>query len=191
MEKDPEKQISKKIKELEKMREQEIKERKARFDTDMTDLTGKAPKKKGRFRRGSNNKDDVHDIKEWCLVNAENLKEFVKYGSNKVLDQIRIRNQASVIAREEIDKIKKKEGIDMKQTAITIAVMSIIAVMVYVTVINFMDYSTVTKELTSEKIKVGTVSGQLAACESELAAYKPGYTKAPSNDPPPDTVLEG
>ena len=34
--------------------------------------------------------EDMTDPKYWVLVNAQSIKEFIKYGSNKVLDQIRI-----------------------------------------------------------------------------------------------------
>lgn len=166
------------IENLEKERKRELDERKERYEKDLeAAFKGENQDKvrMARFRKKKTKEEEkVDGIKEFALVNADALKEFIKYGSNKVLDQIRIRNQADVIAREEIEKIKKKDSIDMKQAGLTIAILAIFGVMVYVVVINFMDYSTVTKDLTAEKVKVGDVSGKLAACQSELAAYKPG-----------------
>lgn len=191
------KDIEAQIKALEAEREKDIAERSVRYDTDLQEkFKAGTEKHEGRLRRFRNKPTKVEEIKEWALINAEGLKEFIKYGSNKVLDQIRIRNQANVIAREEIEKLKKKESWDMKQLVTMIAVCSIIGVIVYVTVINFMDYSTITKDLTAEKIKVGDVSGKLAACQSELANYKPGQPREINTvTSPPDSgggqVIQG
>lgn len=169
----------KQIEALEKERKREVAERKERYDRDLEEaFKQENAKEPGRLSRilGNNGHPEskVVELKEHALVNVEALKEFIKYGSNKVLDQIRIRNQAEVIAREEIARAKGKKEFDGKQIAYTILIMAIIGVMAYVVIINFLDYSTVTKDLTSEKIKVGDISGQLAACQSELSVYKPG-----------------
>lgn len=189
--------IEKEIKALEEQRTKELKIREQIFEKELAALLPKNQdnRKLKRLRGKKPEEQKVDDIKEWSLVNLDSLKEFIKYGSNKVLDQIRIRNQANVIAREEIEKMKKKESIDMKQAGLTLVILAIFAVMAYVVVINFMDYSTLTKDLNAEKVKVGTVSGQLAACQSELAQYKPQgarpITAAPVEGQTQGNTLEG
>ena len=192
------KEIKDQIKELENEKQRELEERKERYDNDLAKVfqgNGEDARRFKRLRKSDPKEAKIADVKEHAIVNLDALKEFIKYGSNKVLDQIRIRNQANVIAREEIEKLKKKEGVDMKQAVLSLAVMAIIGVMVYVVVINFMDYSTVTKDLTTTKIQVGTVSGQLAACQSELAQYKPQGARpiaaAPLPGQEPSNTLEG
>lgn len=182
-----EKEISKKLKEIEKLRASKLKELEQEYNKNLKGMDDSRIKK-GRVFAKAKVKDST-DIRFWTLVNAESLKEFIKYGSNKILDQIRVRSHAATIAREEIAKMKKKQGIDLKAAAITVAVISIIATMVFVVVTNFLDYDQVAEELRNTKIQVGEVSGNLAACETELYRYKP---QSPSIAPPAGpNVLEG
>lgn len=181
---------------LEKQRQREIGERKERYEREIKiAMQGSGnDTKSSRFRRKKSTKA-ADDIKEWALVNADSLKEFIKYGSNKVLDQIRIRNQASVLAREEIEKAKGKKEFDVKQIGLTLVILVVFGVMAYVVVSNFLDYKVVATDLNNERVKVGQVSGQLAACQTELAQYKPvakgAINTAPTTNPGQGNTLEG
>lgn len=149
-----------------------------------------AEKSKLKFWAKSKTKD-ITDPKYWILVNTGAIKEFIKYGSNKVLDQIRVRSHASIESREAVANILKnqKSGIDAKQAAFTLMIVGVVAVMAYVMISQFMNFSAVNTENLRLNTELGKAKGSLAACTTELAAYNPG---SPSVSPPAsDNTLEG
>lgn len=136
---------------------------------------------------GKSKVEESTDPRFWALVNVESLKEFVKYGANKVMDQIRVRTHAAVIAREELEKLKKKNaGIDPKTMGFTIVILVICACMAYIMISSFFNFDTVNKENIGIKRELGDMTGKLAACQSELAVYRPGSPVIG-----PDQTLEG
>lgn len=167
------------IEELEKQRAKELEEAKEHYASDLQSLQGKDPKdiKEGRFRKRLKDPDkeaaQIQDLKEHVLVNVEAIKEFIKYGSNKVLDQIRVRSHANTIAREEISKLKKKNDFNVKQAAMTFLFIIVIAVMAYTMATQFLNVTDVQKELQQERSNHGVTMGKLAACTTELEQYKP------------------
>ena len=191
------KDTEKRLDHLNKEKNDTIRNLEKRHKKDIDKIISNRTAKKGRFNFLSKPEaEKLDDPRYWSMVNVESLKEFIKYGSNKVLDQIRVRSQANTIAREEIDKLKKKtDGPDAKSIIYNIMYITIIGAIALVIAINFMNYNDITKQLTDEKVNVGTVSGQLAACQSELASYKPGMVVNPpietTGDEGPDNVLEG
>ena len=176
-----------KLQEAKKRQDQERQDRTNKYNQDIQETgTERERSKLERLTfRGRGSLEESSDNRYWALVNVESLREFVKYGANKVLDQIRIRTHANTVAREEIDKIKKqKEGVDAKQIAYTIMIIAVIGAMAWVVVSNFFNFNMVQNDNIALKQEIGTVKGQLAACQSELSAYRPGA------DEPPQT-LEG
>lgn len=176
--------MDKQIKALEAERARELKERQERFEKDIQASTTKEGEEKRRLaklRGKPEGKATPENLKEWSLVNVEALKDFIKYGSNKVLDQIRTRSHSQILAREAIEKAnQKKPPLDTGKVILGVAMLAIVGAVVYVTINNFMNTNTITADLTAEKIKVGDVSGKLAACQSELAQYKPSIPGAPN-----------
>lgn len=172
-------QKEKTIKELEKQRAHELQQAREKYASELQALQGKDPKdiKEGRIRKKLKDPDKeqskIQDIKEHALVNVEAIKEFIKYGSNKVLDQIRVRSHANTIAREEIAKIQKKSNFDVKAAMMTFLMVIIIAVMAYTLSTQFLNVSAVQKDLQDERSAHGTTMGKLAACQTELDQYKP------------------
>jgi len=116
----------------------------------------------------------ITEVKYWALTNAEALKDFIMYGANKVTDQIRVRTQANLQARAEIDALKKKkEGIDPKTVAFTIMVIAIVGVVCFVVINSFLNYNSVAKELNDVRLEAGKTAGQLASCQIQLERYQP------------------
>ena len=116
----------------------------------------------------------ITDVKYWMLTNAEALKDFITYGANKVTDQIRVRTHANLLARAEIDALKKKkEGIDPKTVAFTIMVIAIVGVVCFVVINSFLNYNNVAKELNDVRLEAGKTAGQLASCQIQLDRYQP------------------
>src|SRR4030042_1535577 len=146
------KETRKLIENLEKQRTKELEKRKKVYDKEIEQAAGERLKKKKATIWGKEKVEDITDTRHWTLVNVEALKEFIKYGSNKVLDQIRTRTHAQTLAREEIERMKKKQGgFDGRSAAITIFINAIMGVIVYVTVSNFFNYNQVMQEMTAEK----------------------------------------
>lgn len=168
------------MKELEKRQENEISDRqkvhKAALDIAMKEREEK-PANRLKFW-GKTKANVVNDNRFWALVNVESLKDFVKYGANKVLDQIRIRTHANIVAREEIEAMKKKKDtFDVKAASFTIVIVVIAAAMAWIIVQNFFNYNVVETERMSISKQLGDVTGKLAACSSELDEYKPKLAK--------------
>jgi hypothetical protein len=164
------------LKSLEKNLEKELKARKDRYKNDQEDLLkarGEKPGSRLKFW-SKGHAQEINDNRFWALVNVESLREFVKYGANKVLDQIRIRTHANIVAREEIARMKKKqEGVDIKAMGFTIIILVIAGAMAFIIVQNFFNYNTAQQENIALKRQIGDTAGQLAACQSELAAIRP------------------
>lgn len=137
--------------------------------------------------------EDVEDPRYWALVNIESMKEFVKYGANKVLDQIRVRTAANIKAREEIAKIedKAKPGLDMKTVAFSFVIIAIVGAIAFVIISNFFNYQDVANDNVVLWKEKGRVSGELEACRAELAHYNPSALPAPKPPEAGENVLEG
>src|SRR4030042_1039602 len=132
------------IENLNKQRQQEIERLEEKFREQVDNISKGDKEVKKRFYLDSKNEAPT-DIKYYSLVNVQALKEFIKYGSNKVLDQIRIRSHADTLSREAIAKANKKGGgIDTKSMMFTLAIAAIVAIMVYVIVANFFNYDKLT-----------------------------------------------
>jgi hypothetical protein len=184
------------IENLNRQRQQEIERLEEKF-REQVDTISKGDKEvKKRFYLDSKSEAPT-DIKYYSLVNVQALKEFIKYGSNKVLDQIRIRSHADTLSREAIAKANKKGGgIDTKSMMFTLAIAAIVAIMVYVIVANFFNYDKLTQTLVTEQRAHGTTQGELANCQTQLDFFKPGTIpreiNATGGSPPPNNgVLQG
>lgn len=186
-----------KMKELEKWRETELQSlndaHKKTKDEILTASSSEGKLDKLKFWKDTKT-ETVEDPIYWALVNVEGLKEFVKYGANKVLDQIRIRTAANIEAREAIARAKdeKKREWDIKTITMTLLILAIVGSISFVIVNNFLNYNVVAGENVQLKIQIGDVSGNLAACRSELDYYNPAAVLAlPAAGGEPDNVLEG
>lgn len=171
---------AKKLADLEKRQENEIKERQKVHKEALSQVMKEREiKPESRLKFWSKTHTEVvSDNRFWALVNVESLKDFVKYGANKVLDQIRIRTHANIVAREEIEAMKKKkDGFDVKAAAFTIVIVVIAAAMAWIIVQNFFNYNVVATDNIALKKQIGDVTGKLAACSSELKEYKPDLPK--------------
>jgi len=137
--------------------------------------------------------DATDDPKFWILVNAGALKEFIKYGANKVLDQIRVRTHGKIEAREEIDKLKQqqKSSMDPKQVAYTLMLVAIFGAIAYLLITNFLNAKQLTDDLNAARMEVGNKIGELAVCRKQLEYYEPGSGIAPAPPPSEENTLEG
>lgn len=185
------------IEKLQKDRKVEIRKANDWYKKQVDEISRGDKEIKQRFYLESKNEEPT-DIKYYALVNVQALKEFIKYGSNKVLDQIRIRSHANTLAREEIDKLKKKgQGTDSKTMIMTIAIVAIIGVMVYVVATGLLNYDSLNQKLIEQNRATGTCQGQLANCMVQLDFFKPGTIAKPLNttggSAPPNSggVLQG
>jgi len=168
------KETRKMIENLEKQRDKELEKLDKGFQKEIAKVAKDRAdiKKPGIFAKSK--VVDIKDPRFWTLINVSAMKEFIKYGSNKVLDQIRTRTHAAILAREEIERAKKnKSGFDMKQGLIMIALAAIIGVVVYITVTSYLNASSIANELMAEKRMHGTDLGKLAVCEQQLYYYNP------------------
>lgn len=167
------KETRKMIENLEKQRDKELK----KLDTEHQKKLEKIAKDRVDVKPGIFSKSKVIDIKDprfWTLVNVGAMKEFIKYGSNKVLDQIRTRTHAAILAREEIERAKKnKSGFDFKTGIIVIAVAAIVGTVAYITVTSYLNANGIATDLMNEKRLHGTDIGKLAVCEQQLYYYNP------------------
>ncbi|MCX6817728.1 MAG: hypothetical protein NTU57_02630 [Candidatus Aenigmarchaeota archaeon] len=186
----------KKLRELEKQRAKEIEKLEKNYEKEKTkmldDINDVKKTDKLKFwkdRRGS----AIEDPKYWALVNVESLKEFIKYGANKVLDQIRVRTAANIMAREEIARAKnEKKGFDVKSLMFTLVIIGVCGFMAYILLTNFFNWKTASDETIRVKGELGDAQGTLAACKAELYHYNPSSlmaaappTSQPSDQGPP------
>lgn len=191
------KEGDKALKDLEKKRKDELKELEDTHKKEAKDIAGKWADKETRLKKmkfwGKSQTADTSDVRYWALVNINALQNFVKYGANKVMDQIRVRTHANIMAREEIERIKQdKKGFDAKSFAFSAILIVMAAAIAFILVSNFFNYKTVSDDNIELSIRVGQVSGELANCQAQLAGSNP-------NLPPPatgggssqDNVLEG
>ena len=186
------------LNELKKKHEEELKKQKDEFDVKKKKIAGDWADEPSRLKKlrfwGRTMPGDTKDPRYWALVNIKALQEFVKYGANKVLDQIRVRTHANIMAREEIERVKQesKKGFDAKSFAFSAILVVMAAAIAFILVSNFFNYKTMADDNVILSKQVGTVSGQLAACQSELSAYKPNQPTPPGpGGSGPDNVLEG
>ena len=176
------KQTKMMLKEVEKERERKLKEVRKQYEKDIKITGGDRADFKHAEVWGKEKVADIDDVRFWTLINVEALKEFIKYGSNKVLDGIRVRTHANTIAREEIEKAKKKQGgIDTKYAIVIIAMVGISAIAAYMILNNYFNAQGISDQLQEEKASHGTTMGQLAICQVELEHYAPGGIARPVN----------
>lgn len=128
-----------------------------------------------KFWAKSKTEADYEDPKFWILTNAGAIKEFIKYGSNKVMDQIRVRTHAKIEAREEIERLKKqqKSGFDAKQVAFTLLIIAVAGVMAYMIMSNFLNYQALAGDNINLQRKIGEKEGDLAVCSRQLREFIP------------------
>ncbi len=133
---------------------------------------------------------DFEDPKIWVLTNAGAIKEFIKYGSNKVMDQIRVRTHAKIEAREEIERLKKQQkgGFDAKQVAFTLLIVAVVGVLAYVIMTQFLNYQAVAGENVKLQRTIGEKEGDLAVCTRQLRSFMPD---AMPDRPAANNTLEG
>lgn len=183
-----------KLKNIRKLYESDMenleKEYKDKHETLMSKYGAGAEKSKLKFWAKSKT-EDIDDPKYYVLVNAGAIKDFITYGANKVLDQIKVRTHSRIEARAEIAKLKDQEkgGIDAKQAAFTLLIVAVVACMAWVIISNFLDYRTVEGENQQLKKDLGDARGNLAACTTELSHYK-GTSIEPA-PPTSENTLEG
>lgn len=187
------KEGDKAVKDLERSRDAELeKANKEYADAHKKLMTTYGEEEKSRLKFWKNKKTDenMEDPKFWVMTNAGALRDFIKYGANKVMDQIRVRTHAKIEAREEIDKLKKqqKQGIDAKQVAFTILIIAIVGVLAYVIMTNFLNYQTVANDNIRLKGIIGDRTGDLAVCNRQLRQFIPdAFPEAPAAN----NTLEG
>jgi hypothetical protein len=162
------------IENLNSQRQKELKDLEAQFKKDVEYISKGDKEVKKRFYLDAKTENPT-DIKYWCLVNVQTIKEFIKYGSNKVLDQIRIRSHAESLSREAIARANKKGGgMDTKQMMLTLAIAAIVGIMIYTIASNVFNYNEATQKLVDEQRSHGTDLGKLANCQTQLDFFKPG-----------------
>ena len=185
------------LKALEKKREEELKKQKDEFDKKKKKIAGNWADEPSRLKKlrfwGRTMPGDTEDTRYWALVNIHALQDFVKYGANKVLDQIRVRTHANIKAREEIERARQesKKGFDAKSFAFSTILVVMAAAIAFILVSNFFNYKTMADDNVILSKRIGTVSGELAACQSELSAYRPNQPPPSPGGPDQDNVLEG
>lgn len=190
-------QGEKKLDKNEEAREHEIKKMEKAYQDAKNKLIDDAAGGPGKLDKLRFWKDkqvgDVTNPKYWALVNVESMKEFVKYGANKVLDQIRVRTAANIAAREEIARAKaeNKSGWDGKNIAMTFIMLAVAACIAWIMISNFFDYRAVADDNIKILKEKGTVVGDLAACRAELFHYNPAAIPPDRSGDQPDNVLEG
>jgi hypothetical protein len=172
------KEGDKAIRELEKSRELEKENTKKKYEdahTKMMDKYGEVKESRMRFWAKKKTENDFEDPKFWVLVNTGAIKEFIKYGSNKVMDQIRVRTHAKIEAREEIEKLRKQQkgGFDAKQVAFTLLIIAVVGVLAYVIMTNFLNYQAMAGENIKLQRTIGEKEGDLAVCARQLKQFIP------------------
>ena len=176
----------KKLKELDKKKIEALKKMEKKFDQQHKELLetyGKTPQSRLNFWK-QKKATDPDSPKFWTLVNVEALKEFIKYGANKVLDQIRVRTAANIIAREEIERIKKeKKGLDLKTIAFSFILLALAAAIAIVLISNFFNYKDAQESNVRLMTEKGSLAGQLAMCQVELRHYNPSLV-------PPEIAMD-
>lgn len=183
----------KKITELEKSREAEIEKAMKEYEKEHGSLMkkyGEEEKSRLDFWKKKKTDENMEDPKFWILTNAGALRDFIKYGANKVMDQIRVRTHAKIEAREEIDKLKKqqKQGIDAKQVAFTLLIIGVVGVLAYVIITNFLNYQAMANDNIQLKRIIGDRTGDLAVCTRQLRQFIPD---AFPETPAANNTLEG
>lgn len=183
----------KKITELEKSREAEIEKAMKEYEKEHDNLMekyGEEEKSRLDFWKKKKTDENMEDPKFWILTNAGALRDFIKYGANKVMDQIRVRTHAKIEAREEIDKLKKqqKQGIDAKQVAFTLLIIGVVGVLAYVIITNFLNYQAMANDNIQLKRIIGDRTGDLAVCTRQLRQFIPD---AFPETPAANNTLEG
>jgi len=191
------KEGEKALKALEKERKKELDdlEKKHKQETEKIAGEWKAEKADSKLKKlrfwGSSTKGATKDPRYWALVNVAALQEFVKYGANKVMDQIRVRTHANIMAREEIERIKnEKKGFDGKSFAFTMIILVVAAAMAFIIVSNFFNYKTVQDDNIALSRQYGEVQGDLAVCRKQLEQYQPTGIFNPA-EKAQDNTLEG
>lgn len=183
----------KKITELEESRKAEIGKAMKEYEKEHGSLMkkyGEEEKSRLDFWNKKKTDENMEDPKFWILTNAGALRDFIKYGANKVMDQIRVRTHAKIEAREEIDKLKKqqKQGIDAKQVAFTLLIIGVVGVLAYVIITNFLNYQAMANDNIQLKRIIGDRTGDLAVCTRQLRQFIPD---AFPETPAANNTLEG
>ena len=172
------KESRKLIEKFEKERDKKLKSARESYEKEIKAVAGDRADMKHAETWGKEKVADVKDVRFWTLINVEALKDFIKYGSNKVLDGIKVRTHANILAREEIERAKKKQGgIDSKYAIVMIAMVGIAGVIAYMTLTNYFNANGIADQLQSEKADHGTTMGQLAVCKAELDHYAPAVAR--------------
>jgi len=176
------KETKKILKEIENERERKLKQVRKDYEKEIKQVAGDRADLKHAEVWGKEKVADIEDVRFWTLINVEALKDFIKYGSNKVLDGIRVRTHANILAREEIERAKKKQGgIDTKYAIVIIAMVGISAIAGYMILNNYFNANGIADMLQQEKASHGNTMGQLAVCQTQLEYYQPGGIARPIN----------
>ncbi len=107
---------------------------------------------------------------DYVLVNYSLLKNFMKYGTSRMIDGLKLKRMVDVKTRETLMKRKTERDWGKILILIIIGVMAIGISFIMIT--QFMNYNEATRQLGFCKAELGTCKGDLNACNIMLDTYK-------------------
>lgn len=103
----------------------------------------------------------------WKLLDFSPIKDFINYGLNKTLINLKLRRLKDIEVREELHKGGKPK--DWTQVMITVVVIIIVGVLAFTIINQFMNYTEVAKEIVTLNQQLGTCTGKLAQYSQQAA----------------------
>ena len=112
-------------------------------------------------------KEPIKEV-NWKLVDFSPLKDFIDYGMNKTLINLKLRRLTDIQVREQLSK--KKEGADWMDIIKMVMVVVVIGVIAFSMITQFLNYQSVTEDNIKVNRQLGECEGQLARCQSQAGA---------------------